>query len=913
MACRLIVPAAPTIDNRENRYSSVDFYGCPMGPGPGTIELPAVGGSAVIDQQSERHVPRTNRPRRTASPSHSSEIGQLARELATDLSCGLDETIARRRLLEVGANRLPVPERPPYVAIAARQMADPLVALLLAATAVSFLIGEQLEALVIAAIVVLNAALGFVQEAGAERAVLALRSATHPTASVIREGCERVIPSDDVVPGDLLVLREGDRVPADGRVVAGEMLELDESPLTGESLPVRKSCASVAPGTALADRSSMVFAGTGVTRGGGRAVVVATSGETEVGRIAALTAAARSPLTPLQDQLAQLSRAMVALGVVVTALLTLGMLARGASLQESFLVGVAVAVAAVPEGLGATVTIALAQGARAMAGRGAIVRRLAAVETLGAATVIAADKTGTLTINQLRVVAVWPEPGRSERDVLEAGVLASTADLIAAEDGIRIAGDPVDGAFMLALAAAGGADPRSDGRTVVRVVPFDPTRRRLTAVYEEDGRRRLFVKGAPETLIERSRMAAPRRRELHAEATNWGSDGLRVLAVGEKLLGSERLGDEDELDRDIEILGFVGLRDPLRPTAADSIRQARAEGVAVALLTGDHPVTAAAVARALELPDGVPLTGLQLEALDDEELGRTVQGQSVFARVTPADKLRLVETLQRAGHVVAVTGDGINDTPALRRADVGVAMGGSGTESAREAADVVLTDDDFATMVAAIHEGRRIADNIRTFVAFLLSANLGEVVLFAVAIVAGIGAPMTVVQVLAVNLLTDGLPAVALSRDPVSVRTARSQPRGHDSLFPRPLQHALTLMGLSVGLAATAAYVIGRAIDPDAAQTMAFATLAVAELALVFSIRSGSLPAWQGRRNPLLLASVSVSFAFLVLSLYFAPLRGAFGTETLGIATAAIVAGLAVAPAALTEMAKVVLRRRGHR
>ena len=398
---------------------------------------------------------------------------------------------------------------------------------------------------------------------------------------------------------------------------------------------------------------------------------------------------------------------MVALGVAVTALLTLGMLARGASLEEAFLVGVSVAVAAVPEGLAAIVTIALAQGARAMAGRGAIVRRLAAVETLGAATVIAADKTGTLTINQLRVAAVEPEPGRTERDVLEAAVLASTADLIDDEGGIRIAGDPVDGAFLLALAAAGGADPRCrTARTLVRVVPFDPTRRRLTAVYEENGRRRVLVKGAPETLIERS---LPGRASGAASCSPRQRTGPRTDCACSRSANAcsaaSGCGDEDELDRDVEILGLVGLRDPLRPTAADSIRRARAEGVEVAILTGDHPVTAAAIARALELPDGVPLTGLQLEALDDAELGRATQDHSVFARVTPADKLRLVEALQSAGHVVAVTGDGINDTPALRRADVGVAMGGSGTESAREAADVVLTDDDFATIVAAIARG----------------------------------------------------------------------------------------------------------------------------------------------------------------------------------------------------------------
>ena len=732
----------------------------------------------MIDQHSEQRA-RTHRPLRAAAASHASELADLVRLFATDLQRGLTEPAARLRLGEVGVNRLPVPDRPPYAAIAARQMADPLVALLLAATAVSFLIGEQLEALVIAAIVVLNAVLGFVQEAGAERAVLALRKAIQPTASVIRDGHEREISAEEVVPGDLLVLREGDRVAADGRVSADERLELDESALTGESLPVPKACASVAHETVMADRSSMVFAGTGVTCGRGRAIVVATGHETEIGRIAALTANARPPLTPLQQRLGQLSRAMVALGIAVTALLTLGMLLRGASLDEAFLVGVAVAVAAVPEGLAATVTIALAQGARVMAGRGAIVRRLTAVETLGAATVIAADKTGTLTINQLRVAAVKPEAGLTEYDILEAAVLASTADLVEDEGEVRVAGDPVDGAFLLALAAEYSADPRTlDGRTLVRALPFDPTRKRLTTVYNEDSHTRVLVKGAPETLIERSRLGNQRRRELLAEATDWASDGLRVLAVGERLVGTEGLGEEADIDRDLEILGIVGLRDPLRPTAAESIRRARAGGVEVAILTGDHPVTAAAIAQALELPDGIPLTGSQLEELDDTALGGAIHDHSVFARVTPADKLRLVEALQDAGHVVAVTGDGINDTPALRRADVGVAMGRSGTEAAREAADVVLTDDDFATIVTAIGEGRRIAQNIRNFVAFLLSANLGEVVLFAIAILAGIGAPMTVVQVLTVNLLTDGLPAVALTRDPASGLTLQSRPRG---------------------------------------------------------------------------------------------------------------------------------------
>lgn len=868
----------------------------------------------MIDEQAERRVPRTSRTPRPDARSHSQDVGDLAGELGSDIRRGLTEPAAHRRLAEVGANRLPAPTRPPYLAIAARQLADPLVALLLAATAVSFLIGERLEALVIAAIVVLNAVLGFVQEAGAERAVLALRAAIHPTAAVIRDGREREISAEEVVPGDLLVLREGDRVPADARVALDERLELDESALTGESLPVRKGSAALARETAVADRASMVFAGTGVTCGRGRALVVATGSETEIGRIATLTAAARPPSTPLQRRLSQLSRAMVALGVGITLVLTLGMLARGASIEEAFLVGVAVAVAAVPEGLAATVTIALAQGARAMAARGAIVRRLAAVETLGAATVIAADKTGTLTINQLRVAAVRPEAGRTETDVLEAAVLASTADLIEDDGGLRVAGDPVDGAFLLALAADGAADPRSaEGRALLHVFPFDACRRRLTAVYSEAGRQRVVVKGAPETLIQRSLLGDSGRRALLEQATGWASAGLRVLAVGERLLDGESTVEDEQIDSNLEILGLVGLHDPLRPTAADSIRRARVAGVEVAILTGDHPVTAAAMARALELPDSTPLTGPELEELDDRQLGTATSTHSVFARVTPADKLRLVEALQSAGHVVAVTGDGINDTPALRRADVGVAMGGSGTEAARESAEVVLTDDDFGTIVAAIGEGRRIADNIRSFVSFLLSANLGEVVLFAIAILAGIGAPMTVVQVLTVNLLTDGLPAVALSRDPASRPGLESPPRGHGSLFPRRLQLALVLMGVAVGLAATAAYVIGRAADPDAAQTMAFATVALAELVLVFSIRSGTAPAWRAPRNPLLFASVVASLAFLLLSIYLAPVRDAFGTQPLDAAAAATVAALASAPALVTEAVKAVVRARRGR
>ncbi|MGZ8696953.1 MAG: cation-translocating P-type ATPase [Gaiellaceae bacterium] len=863
--------------------------------------------AAAIDEG--RRSPGFDMVSRLRSPPHALPPADVARDLTSDLSLGLSESRAAALLEEVGPNRLPMPARPRYAAIAARQLADPLVGLLVAAATVSFAVGEPLEASVIAAIVVLNAVLGFVQEVGAERAVLALRSAVQRSAEVIRDGREREISVEELVPGDVIVLREGDRVPADARLATAERLELDESALTGESTPVDKRIAAVAGETPLADRSSMVFSGTGVTRGRGRALVTATGVNTEVGTIARLTAQAKPPPTPLQQRLAQLSRAMVALGLGVTAALTFGMLARGASLEEAFLVGVSVAVAAVPEGLAATVTIALAQGARAMSATGAIVRRLSAVETLGSATVIAADKTGTLTVNQLRVAALRPVAGVTDAAVLEAGVLASTAELLDDGGSLRIAGDPVDGAFLLALASEETPDPRASAdRQLLLELPFDPLRKRLTVVYEEAGCRRVVVKGAPETLVARSRLDEAPRRELLAGAMAWAADGLRVLAVGERRF-SGALPAEDELDAEIELLGLVGLRDPLRATAKASIRQARAAGLKVAMLTGDHPVTAASIARSLELGDGPPLTGRQLEEMDDAELREATGQHDVFARVTPADKLHLVEAFQRAGHVVAVTGDGVNDTPALRRADVGIAMGASGTEAAREAAEIVLTDDDFATIVAAIREGRRIADNVRKFVAFLLSANLGEVVLFAIAVIAGLGVPMTVVQVLTVNLLTDGLPAVALSRDPSSPTTMRRRPRGHGPLFPRQLQVALGLAGLAVGLAATAAYVVGRELAPEAAQTMAFATIALAELVFVFSIRSTDAPAWRGPRNNALVASVLASAALLILMIYLSPLQAPFGTEALAGTELAVVAALALLPTALVEAVKARRRR----
>ena len=547
-------------------------------------------------------------------PPHASAAERVAAALDTDVSAGLSEGEAAARLADIGPNVAAPVARPGYLRIGARQFKDPLVALLLAAALVSAGIGEMFEGAVIAAIVLLNAILGFAQEAGAERALLALTRIRELVTNVIRGGTERTLPSAEIVPGDLVVVREGDRVPADARIVAAERLAVDESLLTGESAPVEKDTGAVSGGTPLAERQSMVYAGTGVTRGRATVIVTATGPRTELGQIAHLAAAAKPPPTPLQQRLAALSRAMLLLGIGVMALLAAGMMLRGASLDEAFLVGVSVAVAAVPEGLAATVTIALAQGARAMAARGAIVRRLSAVETLGSASVIATDKTGTLTLNQLRIVDIEPVRGFGRRDVLELGVLASTAELVDDEQRVTIAGDHVDGAFLLAAREDGLPDGRrTPGRRSVLELPFDPDRRRLTVVYEDkdEGEQRVAVKGAFETLFDLSSLDLTERRRLEAAADEWARRGLRVLAVAGRTLppGVEL---DDAVDSSLSCVGIVALEDPLRPAAAAAVEAARGAGISVAMLTGDHPLTAASIGRQVGLGDCVPVTGPQL-------------------------------------------------------------------------------------------------------------------------------------------------------------------------------------------------------------------------------------------------------------------------------------------------------------
>ena len=797
---------------------------------------------------------------------HARSIAYVARALGSDSALGLSSEEALERLRRGGPNELARPTRPAYARIALGQLSDPLVALLVAAAVVSLAVGEGLEAAVIAAIVVLNGVFGFVQQVQAARAVLALTTAVELEAVVVRDGTPAVVPARELVPGDLVRVREGDRVPADARVVTSIGIETDESALTGESVPVPKGSEPVPPGTPLAERSPILYAGTGVTRGAGIAIVVATGAETEQGRIADLTEHALPPATPLEERLARLAGRLALVGVGITFALAAAMLLQGEGVHESFLVGVSVAVAAVPEGLAATVTIALALGAREMARRGAVVRTLSAIETIGEATVVCADKTGTLTENRLRLERLEPAAGATSSDVLRAAYAAAEAEI-----------DPVDRALLTAARDEGVETPG----TVVRSVPFEAGRKRAAVlVRADDGLLHAVVKGAPEVVLDLGDDSAAERERLVGVADAWAEAGLRVLALAAHDIANE---DED-LERGATPLGIVGLADPLRAEAVGSIVAARGEGLAVRMLTGDHPRTAAAI-------------GAQLGLADDE----------IVARCTPADKLELVQRLEDAGEVVVVTGDGVNDAPALRRAHVGVAMGRNGTEAAREASSIVLTDDNFATIVAAVREGKRIAGNVRSFLAFLLSANVGEVVLFALAVIAGLGAPMTVVQVLTVNLLTDGLPAIALARDPAGRHAFR---RGSNELLGPRIWQALLAIGAVVGLAALAAFLVVRDLRPEAAQTAAYATIALAELVFVFSCRAELRAAWRLPRNRHLERAVVGSLVLLLATVYVPALNEPFGTVPLTLDELLVVLVLAAVPALVAEGAKAAVRSR---
>jgi Ca2+-transporting ATPase len=847
---------------------------------------------------------------------HALPPDEVARLLEADASTGLTAAEAAERLARWGANRLPEAAGQSWLARLAEQFTQFLVVVLLAAAALSFALGERLDGGAILAIVVLNGALGFLQEYRAERALQALRSLTAPAATVVRDGSPVRIRAEDVVPGDLLRLEDGDVVPADARVADAAALRVNEALLTGESLPVDKVTATDDPGAELAERRCMLYQGTLVVRGRGMAIVVATGSRTEMGRIAAAVGRRAPPRTPLQRRLAAMGRWLVyGTGALCAAVFAIGV-ARGLAADDMFLTSASLAVAAIPEGLPAATTIVLALGVQRMARRNVIVRRLAAVETLGSVTVVCADKTGTLTQNRMEVQELWLDgsfvpaqetASRIEHDAtlrqaLIAAVLCNDASFGA--DGTTV-GDPTEVA-LVALAARAGLSPEELRARSPREqeLPFDPARARMTVICRTDGRRIAYTKGAPEVVLPLCAAEPPGERALEA-AAEMAARGMRVLALAQREV---RDSDSPETaERELTLLALAGMADPLRPEARPSVHAAIAAGVHPVMLTGDHPVTARAIAAGLALPADRVVLGRDVEELMDDELRRAAAEAEVFARVSSEHKLRIVQAYQQTGHIVAMTGDGANDAPALRAADIGIAMGAGGTDVAREASDMVLTDDNFRSIVAAIEEGRTVYDNIRKFVHYLLTCNLAEVVVVFLVLATAGETALIPLQILFVNLLTDGLPALALGAEAAErdVMTRPPRPPQASILGPSSLVPLLGIGALVAG-PTLAAYAWGHAEQgQDLARELAFATLVGTQLAASFQFRSPTVPLLRMRPNAWLLGAVAACFAMMIAVCYLPFLQPAFRTEGLTALQWLGVIGLSLTPLAVVEAAKL--------
>ncbi len=905
--------------------------------------VPTAGGPLALDAD-----------RRLATEgAHALSVDETLAALDSALT-GLASDEAAARLARFGRNELPHAEPPGVLAVFLRQFASPLVYILLVAAVVSVALGEWSDAGFIVAVLVLNAVIGTIQEYNAEKSAEALRALTVARAYAVRDGEEREVPGELLVPGDVVILEAGNKVPADVRLVSGGSLEADESLLTGESLAVTKAAAAaVARDAALGDRLNMAFAGSLVTRGRAHGVVVATGGRTQLGRIARSIGSADSAQPPLLVRMARFTRKIaIAAGVVVAALGAV-LLARGAPLTDVFMLGVALAVSAIPEGLPVALTVALAIGARRMSRRKVIARRLVAVEALGSCTFIASDKTGTLTLNELTVRRL-AFPGQEARAVTGEGTAPDgEVEVAAGERGLleRLAragalcndgflghrdgrwvhhGDAVDVALLVLAAKAGLGQAALEAATPrVGEIPFDPEHRFAATLHRDGDTHHVHVKGAGERLLAMcTRMATADgdvpidRDRLEQQADALAADGFRVLALatGELVREPGTALEHDEL-RGLVFLGYVAMIDPLRPEARAAVRACQAAGIQVAMVTGDHPVTALAIARELgfaERPEQV-VTGPQLARVAAEgeaALDAFIRDARVFARVEPNQKLQIVQALIRNGHFVAVTGDGANDAPALRAAHIGVAMGERGTDVARESSELILTNDDFASIVAGVEEGRVAYGNVRKVIFLLVSCGAAEVLLFILATAAGMPPPLWPVQLLWLNLVTNGIQDVALAFEPAEggelARPPRSprEPIFNRTMIERTLVSAAVMAGVSF---AAYRWMLEAGWSVGAAQNGVLLLLVLFENIQAGNSRSetASLFTLSPLRNKLLLGGTVLAQLLHIAAIYTPGLRDVLRLEPVTIGQWLVTLALALSLFVAIELHKVVLRRRG--
>jgi Ca2+-transporting ATPase len=882
----------------------------------------------------------------------------VARRLRADPERGLTDAEAARRSSQFGPNVLAEAKGRSALSILAAQFRSLIVALLLAATVVAFALGEHVEAAAILVVIVLNAAVGFLTEWKAEQALTALQRQAAPSAHVLREGQEHQIPAAELVPGDVVILAAGDRVPADGRVVRGVRLQVQEAALTGESHAVTKTADPIPDeGAALGDRRNMAYLGTAVTDGRGRLLVTATGTRTEVGRIGALIEEAGSRETPLERKLRQLGNALIGVVLALCAIIVGAGWLRGNGFLSMLEVGISLAIAAVPEGLPAVTTMTLALGMQRMARMRALVRRLPAVETLGSTTVICTDKTGTLTKNEMTVQALqlgerlaevsgtgyalsgeFREGGRvldARADAhlalaLRVGALCSDATLDPGAGGAAVLGDPTEGALLVAAAKAGMSKDALE-REFPRVaeVPFSSEAKRMVTVHRApDGRRVAYVKGSPGSLAHASvevfvgegvrPMTAEARQRVLADNEKLAGRALRVLALAYKDL-PEGYREED-LAGGLVFVGLAGMIDPLREEARPAIETCRQAGIRTVMLTGDQEATAAEIGRQLGLdrdPHGRPLRtvhGRELAGLAAEGWRGVAAEAGVFARVSPEHKLRIVEALQAGGEVVAMTGDGVNDAPALKKADIGVAMGVKGTEVAKEAAAMVLTDDHFATLVGAVEQGRVIYANILRFVHYLFSCNLAEILVVFAALLIGWPLPLGALQILWLNMITDVFPALALALEPSSPDVMKRPPRDPKEPLLTPrfvglitwqglLLSGVTLLAFGVGLRWYGAEGAGLAH----ATTLAFMALALAQVFHALNARSPRRSAFTARlfTNAWLWAAVVACLLLQLAAVYAPPLQAVLRTTPLTGADWGVVLICALAPVGVVELVKL--------
>ncbi len=870
-----------------------------------------------------------------SSPWHSLTHAEVVEQLGSSLT-GLSKNLASHRLTEYGPNELQAGQKVSAWQIFLDQFKNVLLLILIVAILLSVATGRGTESIIIAVIVMFAVALGFIQEYRAERAMEALQRMAAPLATVIRDGEEFQLPARELVPGDVIVIKAGDKVPADSRLIESRNIQSDEAALTGESVPVSKQIEPLTGDNLSAgDRTNMLFAGTAVSYGRGRAIVVATGMNTEFGKIAKMLQSIQRTRTPLQENLDRVGRILATVAVVIVVIIVaLGFLRREQheqSITELLLFGIALAVAVVPEALPAVVTISLAIGVQRLVKRNALVRRLPAVETLGSTSVICSDKTGTLTKDEMTVQQLHVDGKTVDvsgagyqptgtftfqgqafddhptlRELLTAGVLASDAHLLhdKATDRWSIQGDPTEGALVVAAAKLNLNRPElEEEQPRIDELPFSSESKHMTTLHQSSSGLIAYCKGAPEVVLSMCTSCVMRsgtqpldevgRQAIIAAAHRMAENAMRVLAIARHTHASrEKMAQK--MAGDFALLGLVGMLDRARPEAQAAVEKCQQAGIRVIMITGDHPVTAKAIAEKLGIRKrGRVITGAELDALSDDALREQINSIEVYARVSPAHKLRVVDALQAHGEVVAMTGDGVNDAPALRKADIGIAMGITGTDVTKEAAEMTLTDDNFASIVAAVEEGRVIYGNIKKYLMYLLSANLGEIGLMAGASVMGVPMPLTAVQLLYVNLATDGLPALALAVDPPEADLMRMPPRNsRTGIFTPRVVRLMVLGGLWSMTANLIVFIGARRLgyDDRHAMTFTFVSLVMMEFFKAYAYRSDHQHVLHRPfANRWLNLAIGWEIGLLLLILYVPYLENSFRVTSLTLTEALVI------------------------